>query len=163
MANPNPNARDWTLVVPVWRKGEFDGSILLDCNDAHVVAGRRLWRGPKSYAMLGRTTLQRAVLGLRSGDGLHGDHINRNRSDYRRANLRAVTPQVNAINRSARIGSQTGVRNVFRRSDGRGYFVSVCLNGRYHRAYGFKTVAEAVPVAAEMRARIYGNAEGVTL
>lgn len=67
------------------------------------------------YAMRGTTaggkksrgyTMHRQILGLIHGDGKEVDHINKDRLDNRRANLRVVTRKENCANRSARSRSE---------------------------------------------------------
>lgn len=47
--------------------------------------------------------LHREIFGLKFNDGLIIDHINRNRLDNRRFNLRICTPQENSLNRTPRL------------------------------------------------------------
>lgn len=49
-----------------------------------------------------RELLHRVVLGFKKRDGKISDHINRNRSDNRRSNLRRVSQTQNVLNRSNR-------------------------------------------------------------
>jgi hypothetical protein len=57
-------------------------------------------RGPQLGVLM-----HREVLGLERGDRRQADHINRDRLDNRRANLRAVTGQENACNVASRPGT----------------------------------------------------------
>ena len=50
-------------------------------------------------------TMHRAILGLRTGDGIHGDHINGNGLDNRRSNLRKCTNQQNHFNMRTTTGT----------------------------------------------------------
>ena len=57
--------------------------------------------------------LHRFLLGLSSGDDRVGDHINGNTLDYRRKNLRSVSPALNSYNRKgATSRSVSGIRGV---------------------------------------------------
>lgn len=57
--------------------------------------------------------LHREVLGLAHGDGLQGDHINRDKLDCRRANLRITDATGNAQNRGSLPGSRSQYRGVY--------------------------------------------------
>lgn len=56
--------------------------------------------------------LHRVLLGLKPGDRQIVDHINRNRFDNRRSNLRIVTSAQNAQNRSRARNNTTGFKGV---------------------------------------------------
>ena len=75
------------------RDGSVVGHTLIDDADARLADFT--WRlGRTGYAVRwrdgGTIYLHREVLGLERGDGLEADHVNRDRLDNRRANLRAA-------------------------------------------------------------------------
>jgi hypothetical protein len=97
------------------RAGEIRGYAQVDEGDAAFV-NQWVWRlSAKGYAartvridgVLRTFWLQRELLGLTPGDGLEGDHINRNRLDYRRQNLRAIPKKGNRQNLASRGVSST--------------------------------------------------------
>lgn len=72
------------------------------------------WRHTKKVK--GRSEIvymHRDILGLTKGDGLQGDHRNREQTlDNRRSNLRIATPSQNRMNGSMRADNSTGYRGV---------------------------------------------------
>jgi HNH endonuclease len=86
---------------------------IIDAADVPLVEG---WNW--TYANVGYAyrnpgiLLHRMLLGLEVGDGRMGDHINGNKLDCRRANLRAATMGQNVQNRGARSDSRTGIKGV---------------------------------------------------
>lgn len=104
----------------------------------------------------GRSAPLRAILLHRfilpAPDGMTVDHINRNRLDARRSNLRVVTQAVNAQNRGATALSATGHPGVFPR--GSGYRVVFKHHGVAHRAGQFKSLERAVLASEILRAEV---------
>ncbi|TXG80196.1 MAG: HNH endonuclease [Spirochaetes bacterium] len=88
------------------------GTILLD--DEILVSlnklGLKLTKDKNGYAEL-RGKLHHFVAG-KPEKGLHVDHINRNKLDARKSNLRVCTPFQNSANVSPRKGSYRGVRKI---------------------------------------------------
>jgi hypothetical protein len=66
--------------------------------------------------------MHRVILGLEKGSSLMGDHINQNKLDNRRSNLRAATRQGNSQNRSKLSSNTSG-------------YVGVAQKGKKWRAY----------------------------
>lgn len=99
-------------------------------------AARSTWNAAeKKYA----TVLMHRLI-AQTPCGLQADHINRDRLDNRRCNLRNVTPSVNTWNQGMRTDNTSGVRGVcFDRT-----------RGKWKATYGkrslgrFDTFAEAV-------------------
>ena len=82
--------------------------------------------------MPGRGTryLHRLLLGLLPGDKRHGDHINHDPLDNRRANLRVTTPHENQGNARKLVVSSSRFKGVSRdRARGK-WKASICYGGR---------------------------------
>jgi hypothetical protein len=136
---------------------------LVDEADLPVVAGYCWHVSAQGYAVasVGPRAARRRVVMHRlicpPPDGLEVDHINGDKLDNRRANLRAVTRAENAQNlRGAHRDSQTGVRNVSWRPDRGRYEVGVMRAGRRYRAR-FKTLDEAAAAAEAARRTAMGG------
>lgn len=104
--------------LPLGGKAGQDRVALIDEADAHLAAfrwyydnhngdvRRRTWPGNRSLR------LHREVLGLTQGDGLEGDHINGDKLDNRRENLRITTRAQNAQNVAPQRGRSSKYRGV---------------------------------------------------
>ena len=127
------------------------GHALVDADD-HARLAAYTWRlSSRGYACRwlnrdGRTVvvqMHREVLGLDPEDRRWGDHINGDKLDNRRANLRPLTPAESRQN--TRGHGATGVKNVHHRRDGK-YEVRVVLGV-------FDCVEDAAAVAEAWRAK----------
>jgi hypothetical protein len=121
-----PECPPGALLVPLGgRGGVVRAWAIIDECDAHLLEHR--WHmeaagyarrnvsaeGGRQHAV----KMHREILGLERGDPREADHINRDRLDNRRANLRVVTRAEGNQNRRG-WGASSG-RGVFRRPDGR--------------------------------------------
>lgn len=82
---------------------DLDGGVVLLDDDAYLRLPARPYIGLNGYAYYstqatGPRTVHSFVIGRREA-GTHIDHINGDKLDNRRANLRVVTPQINQVNR----------------------------------------------------------------
>jgi hypothetical protein len=137
------------------RKGE---SALVDAGDYEAVAGMRWARSPDGYAegfvrVDGKTKkvyMHRILLSPPAD--MDVDHINGNRLDNRRCNLRIVTRGQNLQNiRAAKSNSQTGVRNVCWDKKHKRFAVYLKVSGKTKALGRFKTLEEAERAAVEAR------------
>jgi len=87
--------------------------------------------------------MHRMILGLETGDGMVGDHINGCTVDNRRRNLRAVSVAVNAQSARVKRTSETGVKGVSIHKPSGKYTARIRLNGKRVNLGYFDTVTEA--------------------
>lgn len=98
--------------------------------------------------------LHRALLGLHAGEALIGDHINRDRLDCRRSNLRTVTRAGNTQNRGAKAGASSRYRGVgWHRASGKWRAYVRADNKSIHLGL-FTDEVEAAEVARSARLRL---------
>lgn len=95
--------------------------------------------------------LHREILGLRRGDKLDADHKNRDRLDYRRANLRVCTRQQNRQNTSGWKRASSRYRGVSFDKPRGSWKACAKLHGRQHFIGRFPTEQEAADAAAAWR------------
>jgi hypothetical protein len=159
----------YALVKPVLKlQYEVVGFTLVDLDDA-VAASRHRWcLGSGGYARRkDRTThktllLHRWLLGLHYGDPLQGDHIDRNKLNNTRVNLRIVSMPEQRQNRPSQKGSSSRYRGVA--FYGGKWVARVHAGGKIHYA-GFYTTEESAAFAASAaRKKLFplSNEEGLT-
>lgn len=141
------------------RAPQVIGQILVDSDDfewarlchwtlnASGYAARRIRNGAQQRSVL----LHREILGLVDGDYLVADHINRNKLDCRRSNLRVVTRAQNNQNRDAYRNGRSRFRGVS--WDGRRecWRATAQVNGEWKQIGRFATEEAAGAAAADWR------------
>lgn len=146
------------IEVPIYRRdGTVKATFTISPSDAPGIVKYR-WKMTKTGHIVrnvtrgGKTTetmhVARFILGLRPGDSLTADHINRDPADNRRDNLRAIPKAGQAHNRHRRGGSK--YRGVW--PNGYGKWVARCqVGGKNHYLGTFDDEHEAGRVAREFR------------
>jgi hypothetical protein len=151
---------DGTRLVPLMKHGKVAAYAVIDDADYHVVRPHRWRLSASGYAKTtfpGRREvyMQRLLLGLPPlrVDPREADHINRDRLDNRRRNLRVVTRSQNAQNQAHGRGASRQ-RNVhWHRASGL-WSVRVNVDGQKHYFGYFRDRDEAAEVARRARARL---------
>lgn len=142
------------------RAGEVVAHALVD-NADEVAITRHRWHLGHGYAKrsvyradgtIGTQSMHRAVLGLGVGDGGEVDHINGDRLDNRRANLRITDRAGNQANRHGAdqtVGRTSSYRGVCR-VNGR-WLAQAQVGGRHYNLGSFDDELEAARVASAFR------------
>lgn len=131
------------------RDGAVTGVALVDDED-YARFGDKPWCLHNGYAFNSRRGYLHRLI-LDAPRGLQVDHINRDRLDNRRSNLRLVTQAQNAQNVGARRGSTSPHRGVsFNSRTGR-WVAQVKVGGRAYYCKHFDSELEAAAAAARVR------------
>lgn len=145
------------VLIPLHnRADEVVGHALVDDEDAYLAEFR--WslnrRHGRAYRKVAGQNIymQRAILGLEFGDSRQGDHINRDRLDNRRSNLRIATPAQNSQNISSQRGASSRFRGVSWDKARDKWAVYVKLGGLRRNLGRFADEEEAAAVASRWRA-----------
>jgi hypothetical protein len=117
--------------------------------DAGGYALRNLGRSsPRGKTLL----MHREILGLSHGDPRRVDHIDGNRLNNRRSNLRIATPGENQQNRRLNANNTSGYRGVMWDRINQKWRAKAQLNGRSYHLGEYDAVEEAAAAAAAFRA-----------
>lgn len=131
------------------------GSILFDEQDREMLAGYT-WFINQGYAMAHVRGSRRKVamhrLIMQPGLGIQVDHINGDRADNRRSNLRVVQAIQNAQNRKVRKDNPTGKRGVFWNKRDGCYYAGGTKDGKRVHIGCFRTLEIAAHAAKCWRA-----------
>lgn len=84
------------------------------------------------------------------------DHINRNKKDNRRENLRNTNKSENAFNSKMRPSNTSGCTGVWLRSDTSRWAAEIKKDGRKINLGCFKTKDEAIKARKDAEVRLYG-------
>lgn len=156
--------------IPISRNGEVIAHALVD-EDVYRWARHLPWNlHSNGYARCNRKYLHRIVADIVDGDPSFVDHINRDKLDNRRANLRAVPPELNSHNLPALTngrgeGPRTSrYRGVYRASqdyaDGSPRWAAeVRVDGRKHFVGYFRNELEAGEAALGTRRALMSHAD----
>lgn len=157
-----------TVRIPLRaRDGSVRAYALVDAADAERVNQWRWSLTPQGYARRGISIngipfiilLHRELLGLPlKSDGRTGDHINRDKLDNRRANLRILSQAENAQNRPSAKGATSQYRGVHWSKHHQKWVATVGLGGKQLRLGTFHDEEVAASVAREARGRLLPHA-----
>lgn len=138
------------------------GFALVDDEDYERLNGYRWYLGNSGYA--GRTTkgrggrkitMHREVLGLAPGDKKQADHINGNRLDNRRRNLRECSHEENRYNVQKTKGLSSGYKGVSR--DGQQWQVKITHNRTGYHLGLFDSETEAAIAYDHEARKLFGE------
>lgn len=140
------------------RQGDIVGFAAVDLADVPRVAAHRWSLDQTGYAKGAinrrRVYLHRFILHCHRSDGWEVDHLNGDKLDCRRSNLRKVTRGQNKQNLVAYRGSKSQYRGVCWSESKQAWEASVRLGGKRVFFKRFKDEDEAGAAAAEARARL---------
>ena len=128
--------------------------VLFDEEDRYIVEPLSWSIGTHGYATCGAGQEQVLLHRLLAAPtaGVTVDHINRNKLDNRRSNLRLCTQSENSYNRTAQANNRSGYRGVCRLANGR-WYAQICKNS--------KPIALGCYATAEEAANAYDSAAAI--
>lgn len=135
-------------------KGKEKASTRVSAQDLDFIRGRKWSLTSDGYVRCGCGQLMHRLL-AQPPKGMEVDHINGNRLDNRRENLRVVKRSLG--NQNLKGWSSSGYRNVHKKRDKWQVVVVAC--GTAHRGGVFEDIEEAAQAARELRQRLFTHNE----
>jgi hypothetical protein len=144
------------------RSGAVKAYTLVDHDDLAMVGQWRWCLNDSGYAVRGERVdrrvisvrLHRVILGLASGHYPEVDHINRDKLDNRRANLRTVTPSENKQNVPSNNATSSQYRGVHWNKKSRRWIAQVQISGKSTHVGSFMIEKDAADAARAFRTRL---------
>lgn len=140
-------------------KGKWPVGLQLDADVAQALEGVAIRIDSLGYPVARidgvRTRLHRHVAGHPAG--MDVDHINRDKLDCRRQNLRLATRQQNSCNAGRRTHNTSGYRGVYLCKFTRRWRAEIRANGAAHKLGRFSDPAEAAAAYDAAAIRLHGD------
>ena len=137
-----------------------DKYFLCDVEDIEKLKQYTWCIGKDGYARTGRSVLAHLVI-MGRVEGLEVDHINRNRLDNRKCNLRHVTPKINQLNKDFAVYKQsnpaTGIYINTTCRTHTSYVAHIKVNKKKIHLGCFDSLEEAIRVRKQAEAFYWGN------
>lgn len=139
--------------------GKSKTSIKIDVEDVSILEGRSIWLSSHGYARTyskGKEEyLHRLIMNPPSNKVV--DHINGNKLDNRKINLRICKQSHNCLNKKIRTDNRTGVTGVWWRKERRNYAVQITVNKKRKCLGHFKDKFEAFCVRISAEKKYHGE------
>ena len=149
-------------IVSDYAVGIFENGaeMMFDIGDLEIVSARN-WHidsggYPSTYNEGGSVRLHRLLL-TDIPKGLVVDHIDRNKLDNRRKNLRIVTQKENCQNMSSKPSNKSGVPGVFFDKRAQRWRAQISKNGKTTHVGIFDCFADAVEARKAAEKKFYGG------
>ena len=140
-----------------------DGSsFIIDADDFEIVSDYTWHNGKRGYPTyntsrkIGRKIRPLHILLVGKNEGMDVDHINGNKMDNRRCNLRICTHQQNTFNQKLRSTNTSGYRGVSKRKTGK-YEAYIHCDGKKHNLGLYSSAEEAYEARKKAEIKYFGE------
>ena len=139
---------------------EIINEVIIDSDDVEKCKIHKWYINPKGYVK-SRVSKEKEIFIHRlindTPDGFETDHINRNKLDNRKENLRTVTTQENAWNKGTSSATKSGKRGVRKRKEYEGWTAMISKANVQYGLGTYPTFEEAVIAREKAEIELYGR------
>lgn len=121
----------------------------------YVCGWERVYSADKKTSRAKTITMHRLI--MKPPNGMHVDHINQDKSDNRRENLRLCTPLQNTHNQGPRRNSSSGYKGVYWSKKDKRWYVQLHVEKKKSTFGFFKKVEDAVKRYNEVAIEYHGE------
>lgn len=155
-----------TIEIPLSKTGKHAGKHVAIVDDEDVILAEQNWtistpgyarRGSHRQHIYLHVAVMERMTGQGSKDGYEIDHINRNRLDNRRENLRWATVSQQRMNATVSKHTKTGVRGIGIDGKSGKYRVRIHRDGKCRYDKKFSFFEDAVKAHDEKSKEIFGD------
>jgi hypothetical protein len=134
---------------------------MFDLDDFEIIKNSTWFESDQGYVLTRDKTgrfirLHRYVMGLGENDSPIIDHINRNKMDNRKCNLRITNKQLNGINRGCNINNRIGHKGIQQCKNGK-FVARIVRNGKDIYIGCFKELKDAITAREEKEVELFGE------
>lgn len=139
------------------RYGKEKGVLKIDKGDLEEMIGRSIFLMSTGYVSIypGNVGLHRLFMNAKKNEVV--DHINGNRVDNRKSNLRIVDRSKNGVNRARHSNNKTGHRGVFYCKNIGKYNAYITINWKRKNLGYYKNIEDAINARLEDEKKYYGE------
>lgn len=161
-SNLNQYEIRWDYAVIFDSKG---GEILVDIDDVERVVNTGIWHSQNGYAItiVDNKTIHMHRLITNCPDGYVIDHINHNRYDNRKKNLRICTQVQNSYNKKKQSNNKSGTTGVYYHKKKKRWYALIGFNKKHISLGYYENKEDAIKARKEAEKKYFGefaNVEG---
>lgn len=144
------------ILVPIGKAAK-DGYMKIDYSDIWLTTKNCfLYKGYPAYNVSGQPQLvHRAIMNVGKSDTV--DHINLEKKDNRRNNLRLASYQQNSINKSPTILNKSGYKGVSFEKQTKKFRADIRHNGKRYNLGRYSSAIDAAKAYDEMALKLHGD------
>lgn len=151
------NYDDYSEIEILDRYGNIKGYTKIDIEDVDGLIGKNIFLMSTGYVSIypGNVGIHRFLLNAKNGELV--DHINGDRSDNRRKNIRITDNSKNGINRAKHSNNKTGHRGVFYCNNIGKYNAYITINWNRKSLGYYTNIQDAINARLDAEKKYYGD------
>ena len=148
---------DYAEVVLYDKNNKEKARALIDLEDVDLIKNYKWSITQKGYVYCSTQSIRLHRLILGCPEDFVVDHINHNKLDNRKDNLRICTTQQNNMNQGKHSGNTSGITGVYWHKSERKWYASIGVHGRLVHLGRYATIEEAIVARQQAEIEYFGE------